>query len=103
MVVQPKYQIIALISGIFIVAGFSHLVKHVHITKETKHLSYNWIMLVLSGQTLLAIYALLNHLYITFLTAVIISLGVLYIFYIKRTYEKNDTVMKELTNKKILL
>jgi hypothetical protein len=99
---DTKYKIIALLSGIFIVAGFSHLVIHVHFTKETEHLTYQWIALILCGQLLLALYSYLNNLYISCITSAFIIIGVLYISYVKFIYEKNNNISDDLKTKNIL-
>jgi uncharacterized protein with PQ loop repeat len=80
---NPKYQIISVISGILTIIGFSSLVLRVHTTKETEHLTYMWIFLLLTSQSLLIIYGVINNLYGIYVPAAIIILGVLSILYIK--------------------
>jgi len=98
----PKYQIIAVISGILTIIAFSTLVLSVHITKEAEHLTFMWIGLVLTAQFLLLIYGLINSSYGIYLPASILIIGVTYILYIKLTYSKNKMVEDELKGKNIL-
>ena len=60
---KPKYQIIAVISGMLTLLAISSLVITAHITKETEHLTFTWIVLVLSAQGLLFIYGFINILF----------------------------------------
>jgi len=100
---RPKYQIIAVISGILTIIAFSSLVIRVHITKITEHLTLTWIFLVLLAQTLLLIYGLLNNSYGIYVPAVLLLIGVMYILYIKIKYNDNAlNVENELKDKNIL-
>jgi|694.fasta_scaffold15691_11 uncharacterized protein with PQ loop repeat len=100
---KPKYQIIAIISGILTIIAFSSLVLSVHITKETAHLTFMWILLVLTAQSLLLIYGLINNSYGIYLPASILIVGVTYILYIKLTHIKNENVEDELRGKDIFV
>ena len=82
-----KYQWIAIISGVFAILGFSHLVFNVYYTKKTDHLTFIWLFLVISAQTLLIIYGLLNKSYGIYLPPILLICGLLYILYVKLTYE----------------
>jgi len=81
-----KYQWIAIISGVFAILGFSHLVFNVYYTKKTDHLTFIWLFLVISAQTLLIIYGLLNKSYGIYLPPILLISGLLYILYVKLTY-----------------
>jgi len=98
----PKYQIIAVISGILTILALSSLVIRVHFTKETEHFTFMWLLLVLTSQSLLVIYGFINSLYGICLPALIFISGVLYILYIKLIYNKNETVEAELRDKNII-
>ena len=74
-----KYQWIAIISGLFAILGFSHLVFNVYYTKKTDHLTFIWLFLVISAQTLLIIYGLLNKSYGIYLPPIILISGLFYI------------------------
>ena len=102
MVEHPKYQFIAIISGIFTILGFSHLVFKVYSTKNTSQLTFTWIFLVLLGNTLLIIYGILNNTYGIYLPQIIIVFGLLYILYIKLTYETSDNIENNLKSKNII-
>jgi uncharacterized protein with PQ loop repeat len=82
-----KYQWIAIISGVFAILGFSHLVFNVYYTKKTDNLTFIWLFLVISAQTLLIIYGLLNKSYGIYLPPILLISGLLYILYVKLTYE----------------
>jgi uncharacterized protein with PQ loop repeat len=83
MIEHKKYQFIAITSGILTILAFSHLVFRVHSTKYTDNLTYTWILLVLSAQSLLMVYGFLNKSYFIYLQGFIILVGLLYILYIK--------------------
>ncbi len=82
-----KYRYVGIIGGIFIIMAFADLIFNVHITKETDHLSYKWMLLVFFGQVLLFFYSFVNKLYYSSFTSLIIAIGVLYILYTKMNYE----------------
>jgi uncharacterized protein with PQ loop repeat len=82
-----KYQWIAIISGLFTILGFSHLVFNVYDTKKTDHLTFIWLFLTISAQTLLIVYGLLNRSYGIYLPPILLISGLLYILYVKLTYE----------------
>ena len=86
----PKYQIIAVISSILTILAFSHLIFNVHMTKETEHLSLIWIFLVLTAQSLLVVYGVINNSYGIYVPASILLIGVLYILYIKLNYDNGN-------------
>lgn len=100
---QPKYQIIAVIAGILAIMSISSLVLRVHITKDTEHLTYIWICLVLMAQSLLVIYGLINNSYGIYIPSTILILGVLYVLYVKIAYSKTTKIEDELRRKNILL
>ena len=89
MMDYQKYQFIAIISGFLTILGFSHLVFRVYSTKETTHLTFTWLFLILSAQTLLMIYGILNNSYGIYLPSIILITGLLYILYVKLTYYKD--------------
>lgn len=98
----PKYQIIAILSGIFTILGFSHLLLQVHITKQTENLTFTWIFLILTAQILLMIYGLLNNSYGIYLPPILLICGILYIMYVKINYKMNIEIEDELRLKNII-
>ena len=98
----PKYQIIAVISSILTILAFSNLIFNVHMTKETEHLSLIWIFLVLTAQSLLVVYGLINNSFGIYVPASILILGVLYVLYIKVNYSNTKLIEDELRSKNIL-
>jgi uncharacterized protein with PQ loop repeat len=99
---NPKYQLIAVIAGILTIIAFSSLVLRVHMTKETEHLTYTWICLVLTAQSLLVIYGVINNSYGIYAPASILIAGVLYILYVKLHFSDTNQVEDELKLKNIL-
>jgi Na+/melibiose symporter-like transporter len=99
---NQKYQIIAVISVILTIIAFSSLVLRVHMTKESEHLTFTWIFLVLKAQSLLVIYGVINNSYGIYVPAVILLIGVLYILYIKLNYDNVKRIEDELKSKNIL-
>lgn len=99
---EPKYQIIAVISSILTILAFSNLIFNVHMTKETEHLSLIWIFLVLTAQSLLVVYGLINNSFKNAVPASILILGVLYVIYIKANYSNTKLIEDELRTKNIL-
>lgn len=105
----PKYQYIAIVAGILTISAFSHLVYRVYLTKETYHLTYMWIFLLLSAQSLMFLYGMLNGAYGVYLPAITLVIGASYILYVKlnnsNSLDKNpsnDMIEKELKKKQIL-
>jgi uncharacterized protein with PQ loop repeat len=105
MVEQPKYKNIAIISSILTIVAFSYLVFRVHNTKETEHLTFIWLIIILLSQTLLFIYGFLNKFGFIYLQAFIILLGLIYILYIKiNNVNVNDIdIESELRKKQIIV
>lgn len=99
---HPKYQFIAMIAGIFTILGFINLVSIVYNTKRTEHLTFTWIFLILTAQSLLVIYGILNKAYGIYLPSSIVCSGILYILYVKLNYEMAYKVETELKIKNIL-
>ena len=99
---NPKYQLIAVIAGILTIIAFSSLVLRVHMTKETDHLTYTWIFLVLISQSLLVIYGVINNSYGIYVPAAILNVGVLYILYVKLHFSDVKQVEDDLKMKNIL-
>ena len=102
MVDHPKYQFIAIISGILSILGFSHLVFRVYNTNETTHLTFIWIFLILLSQILLMIYGILNNSYGIYLPPIILICGLLFILYVKLTYETTANIESKLKSKNII-
>jgi uncharacterized protein with PQ loop repeat len=98
----PKYQIIAVISGILTILAFSHLVHRVYTTKQTEHLTYVWALLILTAQSLLVLYGILNNSYGIYLPAIIIVIGISYILYVKINYSVDNNVESQLKMKNII-
>ena len=98
----PKYQIIAGIAVTLTLISLSNLVHSVYRTQDTEHLTYTWIILILSAQSLLVLYGLLNNEYGIYLPAIIVVMGVLYILFVKLKNIKENKIEMELINKNIL-
>ncbi len=99
---SPKYQFIASLAGMLTIVGFSHLAYRVYKTKETEHLTFVWIFLFLSSQSLLFFYGILNNSYGIYLPAIIMVMGISYILYVKLNYYVDNNVESQLKTKNIL-
>ena len=99
---KPKYQLIAVIAFILTIIAFSSFVLRVHMTKDTEHLSYIWIFLVLTSRILLFIYGVINNLHGIYVPESILIVGVLYILYVKLHFSDVKNVEDELKLKNIL-
>ena len=99
---NSKYQIIAGIAGTLTLLALSNLIHRVYTTQNTEHLTYTWIFLILSAQSLLIIYGLLNKAYGIYLPAIIVVIGVSYILFVKFKNITENKIEMELINKNIL-
>ena len=99
---HPKYQLLAIVSGILTILAFSHIVYKVYITQQTEHLTYTWAILILIAQSLLIIYGIINNSYGIYLPASIIIFGMLYILHIKIKYSINN-IETQLKYKNIII
>jgi uncharacterized protein with PQ loop repeat len=99
---SQKYQGIAIISGVLTILAFGHLVYRVYLTNQTEHLTYLWVLLVLTSQSLLVLYGLLNNLYGIYLPAIILMIGISYILYVKINNSVDTNVETQLKNKNII-
>ena len=101
---NPKYQWIAFIAGILTILALSNLIYGVHLTKQTEHLTFTWIGLVLSSKILLVLYGILNKSYGIYLPASLVILGLFYVLYVKLTYDNATQIRieNELKHKNII-
>jgi hypothetical protein len=83
---MTKYEELALISGIATITAFSLLIQHVYVTKITENLTYFWIFLNLTGQSLLFAYGKINNIFGIYFPALVLVIGISYLLYIKITY-----------------
>jgi len=85
---MSKYEELKLISGILIITAFSLLIQNVYVTKITDNLTYFWIFLNLTGQSLLFAYGKINNIFGIYFPALILFIGISYVLYVKITYNK---------------
>jgi hypothetical protein len=83
---MTKYEELALISGVATITAFSLLIQHVYVTKITENLTYFWIFLNLTGQSLLFAYGKINNIFGIYFPALVLVIGISYVLYIKITY-----------------
>lgn len=98
---QLKYQIMSGIAGVLILLAFKKVIYRVYNTQNTEHITYTWIFLILTAQSLLVLYGLLNKAYGIYLPALLVVMGVSYILSVKLKNTENK-IEKELINKNIL-
>ena len=97
-----KYQFIPIIAGICTILAISNLVHNVYRTKHTEHLPFTWILLVMTAQSLLALFGILNNVYGIYIPAIVMLICLSYILYIKLTYEDNK-IEAQLKMKNIII
>ncbi len=90
------------ISSSFALTAFSFLIYNVHKSKNTSHLDFLWIFLLITAQFLMFIYGKLNHIHGLYIPAIIYITGLLYILYIKVVYKETNKIEAELKNKNII-
>jgi len=98
-----KYPNILLFGLFSLLIAFSIIFYRVHTTKETKHLSYTYFIMVILGQFSLLAYGILNDLKPMYISATIILLGIIYMLNIKLLYEVEDEIETEFKDKDILI
>ena len=96
------HEELAYMSGAFAIMAFSLLVYNTHITKNTTHLTFIWIFLLMTAQTLMFTYGKLNHIQGLYIPATIYIIGLSYILYIKVVYKETNKIEAELKNKNII-
>ena len=87
---MAKYSVLATISLMFNVISFTSLLRTIHITKDTS--SFNWLYLLgnVVAQILLIIYGVLNNAPEIYGPTVLLLFGLLYIVFVKATYNNDD-------------
>ena len=83
---MTKHEELTLISGIVTITAFSLLIQHVYVTKITENLTYFWIFLNLTGQSLLFTYGKINNIFGIYFPALILIGGISYVLYVKMAY-----------------
>ncbi len=71
-------------------------------TKHTEHWPFTWILLVMTAQSLLALFGILNNVYGIYIPAIVMLICLSYILYIKLTYEDNK-IEAQLKMKNIII
>lgn len=99
---MTKYEELTLLAGILTISAFSFLIQHVYVTKITDNLTYFWIFLNLTAQSLLFIYGKVNNIFGIYFPSIIIFTGISYVLYVKITYSEARQVVDELKQKDIL-
>ncbi len=78
-----KYSYLLDISRYIIYTSFTILILNVIWSKDVSNISLIWVLLVLTAQSFLFTYGLLNRFYGYILISGFIVSGILYIFYLK--------------------
>ena len=97
-----QHEELAFMSGAFALTAFSFLIYKVYKTKNTFHLDFLWLFLVIVAQVLMVIYGKLNHIQGLYIPAIIYIIGLSYILYIKIIYKETNKIESELKNKNII-
>jgi ACR3 family arsenite efflux pump ArsB len=72
-------------------------------SKNTTHLTFIWIFLLMTAQALMFTYGKLNHIQGLHIPSTIYIIGLLYILYIKVIYKETNKIEAELKNKNIII
>lgn len=103
---HAKHQTISGIAGVLSLIAFSSIIYKVYITQNTAHVTYTWICLIISSQSLFILYGILNNSYGIYLPSIIHIIGIFYILFVKlknaRTKNVEDDIEYQLIKKYIL-
>lgn len=99
---MSKYEELTYISSIFALTAFSFLIYNVYQSKNTSHLEFIWIFLLITAQILMFIYGKLNHIHGLYVPATIYIMGLIYVLYVKVVYKETNKIEAELKNKNII-
>jgi uncharacterized protein with PQ loop repeat len=99
---SKTHEELGYISSAFALTAFSFLLYNVHQSKNTSHLEFVWIFLLITAQILMFIYGKLNHVQGLYIPATIYIIGLSYILYIKVVYKETNKIEAELKNKNII-
>ena len=99
---MSKYEELTYISSIFAITAFSFLIYNVYQSKNTSHLEFIWIFLLITAQILMFIYGKLNHIHGLYIPATIYIMGLIYVLYVKVVYKETNKIEAELKNKNII-
>ena len=97
-----QHEELSYISSAFALTAFSFLIYKVYKTKNTFHLDFLWIFLLITADVLMFIYGKLNHIHGLYIPAIIYIIGLSYILYIKIFYKETNKIEDELKNKNII-
>jgi uncharacterized protein with PQ loop repeat len=90
---MPKqHEELLYISSAFALSAFSFLIYKVYKTKNTYHLDFLWIFLLITADVLMFIYGNLNHIHGLYIPAIIYIIGLSYILYIKIVYKETNII-----------
>ena len=97
-----QHEELSYISSAFALTAFSFLIYKVYKTKNTFHLDFLWIFLLITADVLMFIYGKINHIHGLYIPAIIYIIGLSYILYIKIIYKETNKIESELKNKNII-
>lgn len=80
---KVKYAFIPILASAFSIIAFFLLTLKIHTTRETDHLGYLILLLILAGQLLVFLNGIIQSSGYIYVPAMIIVLLILYILYIK--------------------
>jgi len=83
-----KYIFLPVVASVFSVLAFFLLTYKVHLTRETDHLGYMILFLILTGQLLLFVHGIINESVYIYIPAMIIVCLLISVIYIKVSIEK---------------
>ena len=97
-----KHRELAIIASIIGFSSFSIFIYNIHTTKNATRMPYLWLFLIITAQLLSLTFGILNNMPHSYIPTTLITMGLLYVLYIKIQYSEDVAVEEELIKKKIL-
>ena len=88
--------------GLILFITSIYLILHVYITKRTDNISFNYILLVVVVKIIVFLYGIMIDAYLLYIPAIILIIGLLYVFYMKSINAENDIIEEDLKKKDII-
>jgi hypothetical protein len=92
-----KYELIATASLLCNFSSFGTLLYNVMTTHDTSTLPYAWFYTNILAQVLMIVYAVLNGAYGIYIPTTFLLMGLLYMLYIKSTFNAAPSVQSKVT------
>jgi len=97
-----KHRELAILASIIGFFSFMIFIYGIHITKNATRMPYLWLFFIITAQLLSLTFSILNNMPEAYIPASLVTIGLLYVLYIKIQYSEDVTIEEELIKKKIL-